>query len=889
MPSEIQKRKRPVAACQPCYSKKQKCDHQYPCSNCVRRRLPELCNYTFADNDNAQSKPKSAPQRSPKRPAHGSQSPTSSDDLMDSSSSSPLPALDLDSNTPYEANLSSCLGYFEGSKSNLFSLMDKFDLLNTKELDADLSGVIPDANMPEIKLCLDMFPKRPIINCLVQHFIKEVNWLYEMIHPTLFLNKYEQWWKSVPGSSVDSLDFGILILRICAYSAQFIPSGTHSGDTIRNVPVNTVRQHCDKLATRLWRLVEQIEGPKSLTCVHHLFYHACYMQNEGSMRDAWYILGNAIRVTQDLGMHLEEPLRSQTPLNDLEKDMRRRAFWNLYIWDRFLSLVLDRSPCIPEEHYCSVDLPKMRILSGAQQNTNAPDVFTERILQAKLSKLWFSLVPANRAKPDIYDPSVAEEVYEKLCREFVAELPLVFSLQSPDTQWDQQIPMLARQRQTLKISVFVILCQLFQPLLHLSTEQIQTMPHYKRDLITTHRNHLVTSCVSLLEGVSQLHDLMGNTPARFHLLSFFSFEPAMLLAMYVMSTAMSHKALTKAREQDGRRHLFASPPMTPTVASIDNPKGVLTATECRVHIETALQRLTLLQESTMIARVSARKLKEVLAKLDSLSAEPNIGSDDEAIDNDRLTPATRHTHSTSVSSALGKKKANSSTTDTVSTTNWLSPFEVPAVTTTTPTSTRQHGQSVGQTSRRTSRPQLSRMHSFASMTSVSLDSPPVQGHSHGREMSTYRPNHQNAYSHSHSTSLSLPHAMILDGTSSPHHGWHLTSPPPAFSPNGPCLSAPVDGYHTNTFSNFSCHDSGIGDSVSSAHSSVHFGFDNGQWPALYDENEASNGLGVFVGDMSEQFVDSRKGYFDSTRSVRCDSGVGDVPETTDFDDGMEAK
>ncbi|KAH7115003.1 fungal-specific transcription factor domain-containing protein, partial [Dendryphion nanum] len=513
MPSESQKRRRPVAACAPCYQKKQKCDHQYPCNNCVRRRLPEHCSYSTGPHD--ADRPSSRTRTRSVRTAS----------VSDVGYQQRLP----------EENLSSSLGYFEGSGSNLLSLMDKYHLLGKNNLGNDTTEAIPASVLPEMNECLKLFPKRPILDSLVQLFFQDVNWMYEMIHPALFLGRYEKWWRTVPGSTTESLHLGILILRVCAYSAQFSPAATAEansvgGNKLLGVSMDKIREHCHGLASRLQRLCEQMSGAKSLTWVQQLFYAACYEKNEGNVKDAWYTLGNAVRVVQDLGMHVEEPHRGRRGMNDLEYDMGRRAFWNLYIWDRFLSLVLDRAPCILDSH-CSVDLPKMRFLNPAL-GASAPDVFTERILQAKLSKLWSSLCPPKKpgsATP--YDPAAAEECYEEICRSFVSQLPRALDLHAPDTQWDSKLPNLRRQRQTLRISVFVVMCQIFQPLLHLDSDQTEALPQYKRDLLVRHREQLVYSATAVLSSVGELQQLMGGGPSRFFLLSFFTFEPAMLLAL----------------------------------------------------------------------------------------------------------------------------------------------------------------------------------------------------------------------------------------------------------------------------------------------------------------------------------------------------------------------
>lgn len=179
-----------------------------------------------------------------------------------------------------------------------------------------------------------MLPPRSVLDCLLQNFFKEANWIYEMIHPTTFLIRYESWWNKVADVCVADVEFGVLVLRICAYSAQFLPSRAYTADTICGTPLSKVRDDCQKLAMELSNICEPI-GPRSLTSVQQLFFAACYAKNEGRMKEAWFLLGRAIRLAQDLGLHLEPPGVFGEQIDDLEKEMRRRTFWNLYIWDRY--------------------------------------------------------------------------------------------------------------------------------------------------------------------------------------------------------------------------------------------------------------------------------------------------------------------------------------------------------------------------------------------------------------------------------------------------------------------------------------------------------------------------------------------------------------------------
>ncbi|KAL9087358.1 MAG: hypothetical protein Q9165_006655 [Trypethelium subeluteriae] len=261
-------------------------------------------------------------------------------------------------------------------------------------------------------------------------------------------------------------------------------------------------------------------------------------------------------------------------------------------------------------------MPEIRLISGSLRDVNTPDPFTGSLLQAKLGKLCFTEGVIASIQSGQYDSNRIEEIYERLNQEFVDQMPPQFDLHNPDLQWDEKLPMLSRQRQMLRIAIFAVLCQLFQPLLHLAPEHIQNMLQYQRDLVWKHHNYLVNAAVALLESVSQLHELMGGKANRFFLLSFFTFEPAMLLAMCIMSTVSSHKILAEGQLDKRRTSLFDHAEM--------NLRRTYTAFQCRAHIIKALERLTLLQETNRVAKIGSRKLKEVLPKLDAMLSDSQL-------------------------------------------------------------------------------------------------------------------------------------------------------------------------------------------------------------------------------------------------------------------------
>lgn len=74
--------------------------------------------------------------------------------------------------------------------------------------------------------------------------------------------------------------------------------------------------------------------------------------NEMNLKSAaWTWLGRAVRVGQDLGLHLESG-----PWPVIEGEMRRRTWWMIYIMDRTLAAELGRPVLINDED-CDVSLP----------------------------------------------------------------------------------------------------------------------------------------------------------------------------------------------------------------------------------------------------------------------------------------------------------------------------------------------------------------------------------------------------------------------------------------------------------------------------------------------------------------------------------------------------
>jgi hypothetical protein len=176
-----------------------------------------------------------------------------------------------------------------------------------------------------------MLPKKPIIDKLIAIFFKEVNRVYEMIYEPIFMRDYELWWSQLHDAGSNT-DFALLILRLCILSVQSMKGLDQDFTIQQNQPVDTLNSPV-KLGKRLCHIAEDLHFRRprkhSLLVVQHMFFHVCYLKNRGQIKDSWLVLADTVREAHEIGLHLEKP-----GVSELDQELWRRAFWNLYVWDR---------------------------------------------------------------------------------------------------------------------------------------------------------------------------------------------------------------------------------------------------------------------------------------------------------------------------------------------------------------------------------------------------------------------------------------------------------------------------------------------------------------------------------------------------------------------------
>ncbi|KAL9633315.1 MAG: hypothetical protein Q9204_003447 [Flavoplaca sp. TL-2023a] len=521
------------------------------------------------------------------------------------------------------------------------------------------SSALTAEAVDEVHRNIEEIPDRQILDFLVQFFIAEVNWLDQLIHIPWFLAKYERWWMVEQVKLVAEVDIAILILRVCSYTSQFLPSPGYTLDKIRGVSLDAIRKTCDEAADGLAVISAATNGQGSLVRIQHLAFFGLRCQTEGNTIAFREVLSRAVRVAQSIGIN-SDVVRLQQGMDETDKEMERRTFCNLYIWDGVLSRQLDHTAFLPKNrrpgNWPHVD----GIRHGKDSEFDAPEPFTERLLQARLADFWRSMGSMQGAD---YDMVVAEERYDKFCSEYVSQLPRAFALVDADKRWDKRLPKLPLQRLLLHIAIYDTMYWNFRPLLlrhDLERVESPSLPTYKRVLLGSQQKALAVAALRAIEGITQLHALLGDSHTRFAGLVISTFEAAVVL-LYVCMDPMFPR---------DNQHQQIPPLASPTSSTDSLHAGILNLTRhaCLQAVQGASKRLFMLAEMNSMADIGASTLNRLMSKLSEVNGKTRLTTNNEMVPNQHEEAGNAATASTA-SSQMGPTSGMGETT------NWL-PYDM---------------------------------------------------------------------------------------------------------------------------------------------------------------------------------------------------------------------
>lgn len=345
------------------------------------------------------------------------------------------------------------------------------------------------------------------LDLLVQGFLYHVNYFYYVVYPPQFLDDYAEWWAHRKEGQKLSPAFTCLLVRACAYSAQFLQQGArHVIETELGKSAQVLSEQFHEAADKLSFCFKP--GTGGLMQVQQLFISACWYKSESKFRDSWHALASAIREAQEIGLHKDVLAKRCSPF---EFEMRRRTWCLLYVWDLQLSTWLNR-PLLIDQKSSTIEAPNLRI----DTFDNVPSPFLPISLQYDMCIRLYNM--SDTAKQDFR--LVLQEM-----EDWLTSFPPVFSFTNPDTSRDLDWPHLLLQREYLHCVAHMFLIGPLKPCL---TKTVLS------ETELAYRPKAVDMCLRTLATAQRLFDLIIADSAKAFIVTCAAFEPSALLTSAII-------------------------------------------------------------------------------------------------------------------------------------------------------------------------------------------------------------------------------------------------------------------------------------------------------------------------------------------------------------------
>ncbi|KAK0123818.1 lactose regulatory protein lac9 and GAL4-like protein [Cadophora gregata] len=175
----------------------------------------------------------------------------------------------------------------------------------------------------------------------------------------------------------------------------------------------------------LWQDDASVFEAGNLSLVQALLLLSNYTQKTNKPNTGWNYLGLAVRMALSLGLHKEFP---EWKISPLQREMRRRVWWGLYIFDSGASITFGRPVLLPEES----NMDTNQVLNIHEQDLTAA---TTSLPQEILKPTAYS---ALRAQAALH--LTTNQLYQRLISTPGPTSSELLGLQAPLVTWQRSIP-----------------------------------------------------------------------------------------------------------------------------------------------------------------------------------------------------------------------------------------------------------------------------------------------------------------------------------------------------------------------------------------------------------------------------------------------------------------
>lgn len=367
------------------------------------------------------------------------------------------------------------------------------------------------------------YPERDLADKLVDAFFTRLHFLIPVVDKPSFLDAYKELMDSKRDarSMREKTPFISLVFAIFACAARVVDDprlrvGDESGRGMVYYERALVLHYISHASIQM----------AHVQCIVLLSSFLCAVN---CLPQAWLLVGQAVRMAQDLGLHRFTRHASITPL---EKQVRRKVFWSVYSLDRMLAMALGR-PLGIEDSDCDAEYPfeyddeeLPQFFSGAPMDEKPPSLMVGFVALVDLYRI------AGRVCRRIYGiDSFREHLEPEKVKELTEQAAV---LDSELMDWCNRLPATFKSSPTTEsqVTMGAVLCS-----------------HYYSILTTLHRNFLPLS-QSPFQGVSnsikavhtarsciRLAPSVKNVVPQSHHLAFFIqhlFSSAVIILLYAM-------------------------------------------------------------------------------------------------------------------------------------------------------------------------------------------------------------------------------------------------------------------------------------------------------------------------------------------------------------------
>ncbi|KAK1835531.1 hypothetical protein QBC39DRAFT_340470 [Podospora conica] len=494
----------PAVSCVECQRRKQRCNRQFPCNHCTKRGVAHLCRFipkptttrgnksdsSIVDDSSRDSKNlKRALESSEGDPDDGLAYPDNESSSFDASN-----ALNALGYMPHTHHL--VLGRGNGPKVDIDTLVD-----DDKE------------SSEELKAALSLVPPKRYTDILVDNWLNGANYHYCALYPPEFRAQYHGYWAQQTKNQTPELIS--LILRVCASSLLFIID-----QTVKERLESEIGTDCLTYAMRLHKGAEKLStkiphGKGGLVHVQQLFLTAFWYKSAEKWTEAWHALSAAIRAAYEIGLHQDS---SSEGMSEFDREMRRRLWSILYLWDFALGSMLKR-PALIDRGECSVEMPTMALEIDPGQSYQ-PSPFRHMKLHCQMCidlAKEITAVPADR---------MATELAPRLrgvVERWFKNLPAEYAVENPETRWDDEYDWVVFQRRYLHLVGYMSLFGPLKP--YLTRNSAEPMTESEREL----REAGVGAALALMDVSWSFFENLVSVGASFHYAVFCIFDTATAL------------------------------------------------------------------------------------------------------------------------------------------------------------------------------------------------------------------------------------------------------------------------------------------------------------------------------------------------------------------------